>query len=114
MERFGEGWNDMKLIYVANIRLPTEKAYGVQIMKTCEAIARLGIDVRLIIPTRKSIAFAGVNPFEHYGVEKNFTIQRIPTIDPWWLIRLPPGWYIKAQALLIVNLEVDYESISIH
>jgi len=33
----------MKLIYIANIRLPTEKAHGLQIMKMCEAFANYGL-----------------------------------------------------------------------
>jgi len=28
----------MKLIYIANARIPTEKAHGIQIMKMCEAL----------------------------------------------------------------------------
>ena len=28
-----------KLLYLANIRLPTEKAHGLQIMQNCEAFA---------------------------------------------------------------------------
>jgi len=29
----------MKIIYLANARIPTEKAHGVQIMKMCEVFA---------------------------------------------------------------------------
>lgn len=29
----------MKIIYIANARIPTEKAHGIQIMKMCEAFA---------------------------------------------------------------------------
>ncbi len=32
----------MKLVYVANIRIPTEKAHGIQIMKMCEVFASYG------------------------------------------------------------------------
>ena len=35
----------MKLIYIVNARIPTEKAHGVQIMKMCEAFAAAGIEV---------------------------------------------------------------------
>ena len=42
----------MKLLYIADIRLPTEKAHGAQIMKTCEAFSLNGIDTELIIPWR--------------------------------------------------------------
>ena len=32
----------MNILYLANVRLPTEKAHGAQIMKTCEALAAAG------------------------------------------------------------------------
>jgi hypothetical protein len=31
-----------KLVYIADIRLPTEKAHGIQIMEMCSAFADLG------------------------------------------------------------------------
>ena len=34
-----------KLLYIANIRLPTEKAQGLQIRQKCEACADAGTDV---------------------------------------------------------------------
>ena len=37
--------NGMKIVYIANLRLPTEKAYGIQIAKTCEAFAALKFKV---------------------------------------------------------------------
>ena len=37
----------MKLLYIGNIRLPTEKAHGLQIMQNCEAFADAGADVSL-------------------------------------------------------------------
>ena len=42
----------MKILYIANIRLPTEKAHGIQIMKMCEAFADIGHKVELIVPWR--------------------------------------------------------------
>lgn len=35
----------MRLIYISNARLPTEKAHGIQIMKMCEAFARARMKV---------------------------------------------------------------------
>ena len=37
----------MKLIYLANARIPTEKAHGRQIMKMCEAFVDAGLEVEL-------------------------------------------------------------------
>lgn len=70
----------MKFIYIANIRLPTEKAHGIQIMKMCEAFASIkDIDLELVIPWRFNTIKE--DTFVYYGVEKNFTITRIPSFD---------------------------------
>jgi len=68
-----------KIFYIANIRLPTEKAHGVQIMKTCEAIAENGAEVVLIVPRR----FNEIknDPFDYYRVKRVFSVVKIPTID---------------------------------
>lgn len=68
-----------KLFYIANVRLPTEKAHGLAIMKMCEAFARQGVEVELIIPKRKNSIKE--NPFEYYGVEENFKITRLWCLD---------------------------------
>lgn len=59
----------MKLLYIANIRLPTEKAHGIQIMKTCEAFAKAGVEIELVVPTRHNELTT--NPFAYYGVSNN-------------------------------------------
>lgn len=69
----------MKLIYIANIRLPTEKAHGIQIMKMCEAFAGQGIDVKLLVPRRRNDLYA--DPFEFYKTEKIFKLTWIPCLD---------------------------------
>ena len=58
----------MKLLYLANLRLPTEKAYGIQITKTCEALSKL-TEVELIAPYRRNTQ------------ESSFLITRIPAPD---------------------------------
>lgn len=68
-----------KLYYLANIRLPTEKAHGLQIMKTCEALAKQGIEVELIVADRKNKLKD--NPFDFYKVEKLFKITTLPCLD---------------------------------
>ncbi len=67
------------LTYIANIRLPTEKAHGAQIMKTCEALARAGVSVTLVVPRRHNTMTE--DPFDYYGVERSFSIRYLPTID---------------------------------
>jgi glycosyltransferase involved in cell wall biosynthesis len=79
----------VKLIYVAGIRLPTEKAHGLQIMQNCEAFAQAGADVSLWVTRRfNTPELRGVDPFAHYGVERRFRLRRLPVID---LMPLVPG-----------------------
>ena len=39
----------MTVLYLADIRLPLERANGIQTMETCHALARRGHDVRLLV-----------------------------------------------------------------
>ena len=42
----------MKIYYIANARMPTEKAHGIQIAKMSEALRAAGADVILVVPRR--------------------------------------------------------------
>ena len=72
-----------KLLYISTMRLPTEKAHGLQIMQNCEAFADAGCDVTLWVArrwnTREMRAVA--DQFQYYGVRANFAIRRIPCLD---------------------------------
>ncbi|MFA4872193.1 MAG: glycosyltransferase family 4 protein [Patescibacteria group bacterium] len=92
----------MKIIYLANARLPTEKAHGYQIMKMGEAFADLGADLTLVYPSRAGRQIGGVNPQEYYGVKPNFSLECLKTPDPHWLMGLPGGIYIKLQSLFFI------------
>lgn len=70
----------MKIAYIANARIPTEKAHGIQIMKTCEAFARAGHDVTLVVPARKNVI--PDDPFAYYGAAPLFRIVPCATSDP--------------------------------
>ncbi len=80
----------MKLLYIANIRLPTEKAHGLQIMQNCEAFADAGADVTLWTARRVNTAELRdvADVWAHYGVKQNFSHLRIPCLD---LLPLVPG-----------------------
>jgi len=69
----------MRLLYVSNSRIPTEKAHGVQIMKMCEAFAEQGASVELVVPKRRKLIKD--DPFDYYGVKKVFGIIKLPTVD---------------------------------
>lgn len=69
----------MKIIYVANVRMPTEKAHGVQIAKTCEALTVLGHDVELVVPDRKTDILDDL--FSYYALTARFSLKRLPVWD---------------------------------
>lgn len=69
----------MKLVYLANVRLPTEKAHGIQIMNMCESFALANLEVNLVLPWRFNPI--KINPFEYYEVKENFKIIKIFSLD---------------------------------
>ena len=72
----------MRLLYIARARIPTEKAHGLQIVKMCEAFAKIGIDVELVIPFRiQTRVLKGRNAFEYYNVKRIFDIKKLPAPD---------------------------------
>src|SRR3989338_580581 len=87
----------MKILYFANLRLPTEKAHGVQIMKMCEVFGatsgqRPATSVTLVVPWRwRAWQLRGVKDvYAYYGVERNFKIVRLPSLDLFPLARFFP------------------------
>ncbi len=91
----------MKILYIANIRIPTEKAHGLQIMKMCESFVFAGVEVKLILPTRKNSI--QTDPFEYYGIKDDFELKKLKSFDPDFLIPMPAGYYIKAQFLIFIK-----------
>jgi glycosyltransferase involved in cell wall biosynthesis len=84
----------MKLCYVANARIPSDKAHGIQIAKMCEAFARTGAEVTVLLPRRRNAA--GSDLFSAYAVERNFTVHYLTTVElPLWI----PGAF-KFQTLV--------------
>ena len=71
------------LLYIANARIPTEKAHGLQIMQNCEAFADAGMRVTLWAARRINTPdMRGIHdPYAYYGVKANFDLKRIPCLD---------------------------------
>jgi glycosyltransferase involved in cell wall biosynthesis len=101
----------MKLLYIANIRLPTEKAHGVQIMEMASAFSQHGADVELVVPKRKN-RIEG-DPFDFYRIEKTFPVTRLFTWDLISLGRI--GFMVESLtfsvAALIYALRSDTDVI---
>lgn len=87
----------MRILYVANIRIPTEKAHGIQVMKMCEAFSAGGNDVELVVPKRRNSIQS--DPYEYHGVKNIFTITQLPIIDIPNLGRF--GFYLQLSTYII-------------
>ncbi len=73
----------LKIFYVTNARIPTEKAHGLATVKMCEAFAKKGAEVTLFVPWR--INPVSEDPYEYYAAERVFKIKTLPSIDMLWL-----------------------------
>lgn len=70
----------MNIRYIADTRLPTERAHATQIIKMCESFADQDkVSVELVVPFRKPAFDADV--FSYYGVKRNFGITKVWGLD---------------------------------
>jgi glycosyltransferase involved in cell wall biosynthesis len=93
-----------KIYYIANVRLPTEKAHGIQIMEMCQALADLGNEVELWVPKRKNSVRE--TPFDYYGVKKNFRLRFLPCLD--YVKWDKPGFIIESLSFGLFALVEAY------
>lgn len=69
--------------YLAPVRMPTEKAHGLQIVQNCHALTRAGADVTLYAATRfQPPELRGRDIWSMYGVpQDSFRLRYVPTLD---------------------------------
>jgi glycosyltransferase involved in cell wall biosynthesis len=91
---YGPSGMKKSLLYIANVRMPTEKGHAVQIMNMCASFAELGWEVTLLVPHRKTPITA--DPFEFYNVPPSFKIARIFALDIAW--RGPISYWLDTLA----------------
>jgi len=80
----------MKLYYIANFRMPTEKAHGIQVAKMCEALIEAGANVTLVVPNRKTV---GSSMRKFYGLRVDVPLVRLFAFD----------WYASGRILYFVS-----------
>ena len=68
-----------RLDLVVNIRFPGDRAHGIQVAAMAEALAATGLNVDLVVPRR--FPWRDLDPYEHYGVARTFSVQRIASLD---------------------------------
>jgi len=67
------------MFYIANTKMPNEKAFSIHMVKMCEAFSKNGAKVTFVVPiTRKRIKD---DPYDYYGIKRIFDIERVPSID---------------------------------
>lgn len=88
----------MKIAYITNARMPTEKAHGLQIMQMCQAFARNSHDVTLIVPDRKNAIDQDL--WTYYGITPSFRIVKVPALDLIRYDRWLGHWAFRLLALL--------------
>lgn len=70
----------MRIAYVTNVRLPSERAHGHQIAQVCDAIAHLGHEVTIFAPLRKNPVKE--NYTSYYRADPSVKIQYLGDFDP--------------------------------
>ena len=79
-----------RVLYVANVRLPTEQAHGHAIVRMCEGLAGAGAEVELWHSRDNGDATRSV--FEFYSARPSFAVRKIANVDVIPLERwLPPA-----------------------
>jgi len=69
----------MKISYIANVRMPTEKAHGYQIARVCSEMKAQNMDVTLFVPTRNNNIKQ--DPLNYYDLKNNFLLVYIKIFD---------------------------------
>jgi glycosyltransferase involved in cell wall biosynthesis len=85
----------MKLLYLANQRLPTEKAYGIQIIAMCKAFASHGVQVVLAAPRRRGRQGSDVH--RYYTTDGSFRFVRLWGPDFHWpgILDRVAFWFVQ-------------------
>ena len=91
------------MVYIANVRIPTERAQGVHVMHMCEAFAKGGVELELWVPWRFN-AIKG-DPYDYYAVAPCFKIRRIFSFDLVWL-PIVGFWLQERSFLFFVQLSL--------
>jgi len=70
------------ITYLSNLRIPSEMANSVQIMKMCEAMSKAGSKVTLIKPNRSHMFGQHIDDlYDYYDIKTKFSIENLRYID---------------------------------
>ena len=96
----------MRLVVIANARIPSERAHPLQIMRMAEAFAAQDASVWLVHSRRATTeAMRGVrDPFAYFGVERNFRMIGVPCVDLIKRVTSDWAWLNRAPLRLFAHL----------
>lgn len=72
----------MRIVYLSGSNIPSRRANSIHVMRMCEAFARNGHQTTLI--GKQSQAVCTGDPYDFYGVEKDFEL----VLMPWQTVRV--------------------------
>jgi len=75
--------NGVKVFYIANARMPTEKAHGIQLAKMCEAFLLKGVDLELVLPKRHASA---PKLKDFYGLKVEIPVKKLPVLNLGFIV----------------------------
>jgi len=90
-------FGNKKIYYVANARIPTERAHGIQIAKMCEAFLEKGIDVEIVAPQRSNAIKTDMQDF--YSLREKVPVTKLLVLDTFVYGRL--GFWIGSLSFMI-------------
>ena len=77
-----------RVLYLADIRFPIERANGIQTIETCHALARAGFDVHLLVrhdtqtPARDPLTYYGLPPIDRLAITR-LALSGSPAMRRW-------------------------------
>ena len=86
----------MDILYIANARMPTEKAHGLQIVKTVEALLERGENVVLLLPKRLNPITESIGGY--YSLKRPIEVEYI-TIPFNFVLKMSDSLYFKLERL---------------
>jgi len=72
----------LKIVYISTAIIPSRTANSIQVMKMCQAFAKNGHNIILLVPNRQMEIEPGIDDvFDFYCVDKCFKIKKLSYLD---------------------------------
>lgn len=104
----------MRIAYITNVRLPSERAHGHQVAQVCDALARLGYEVTVISPYRKNSIREDYHSY--YRAEERVTVKHLGSFDSIASVLFPGVtglWMLNAMMRKNIRQMLKHESFDV-